>query len=212
MIFKAGVVLLLTFLLLSCSRRSANGSIEIEWKDNLSGDFSFHENWSYPDGVFKNEYGELVCDGLCPEASFKMVDSTGKIYPDSLTKYYNLVDTTHQQYTLQCEAVCYEWAGTDFIEAERVSDSEIRFSTLTNIATHSSLVLTIKDNKCIPQIKLHSISSSEIKTFHLKNGYIKIDKKLWAKNILKAEFDFNFINTHNANLPMFWRGEIYKEF
>lgn len=212
MVFRAGVVLFCALLLLSCGRKNNNGSVSVEWTENLSGDFSFCKNWSYPEGIFKNEYGQLVCDGLCPEASFNMVDSTGRIYPDSITKYYSLIDTTHQQYSIQSEAACYEWAGTDFIDAERISDSEIQFSTLTNIGTHSSLVLTIKDDECIPQIKLYSISSSEVKTFHLKSGYIKIDKELWSKKLLKAEFDFNFHNNHNPNLPMFWRGKIYKEF
>ena len=38
--------------------KSASIPITIEWVDNLSGDFSFTNNWSYPEGVYKNEYGQ----------------------------------------------------------------------------------------------------------------------------------------------------------
>lgn len=38
------------------------GEILITWQDSIAGDFSFKED--YPEGVYKNEFGQLSCDGL----------------------------------------------------------------------------------------------------------------------------------------------------
>ncbi|MBB4037596.1 hypothetical protein GGR21_003516 [Dysgonomonas hofstadii] len=105
-------ILLLT--LFSCKEKQG---IEIRWTDNLEGDFSFTQEWSYPENVFLNEYGELVCNGLCDTILDKMRDENGRIIKDSITHYYQLLDTTHHYYTLHSEAHAHEWAGTNYAEA-----------------------------------------------------------------------------------------------
>jgi hypothetical protein len=95
--------------------------IKIQWIDNLDGDFDFRTKWSYSEGIYRNEFGQLSCDGFCPEGTESMKDSEGKIHPDSLTRFYQLVDTTHQFYSISCEAWCYEWGGTDFITAKQTN-------------------------------------------------------------------------------------------
>ena len=36
-------------------------------KGKLTGDFSFKDNWSYPEGVYWNEFGQLSCEGKTSE-------------------------------------------------------------------------------------------------------------------------------------------------
>jgi hypothetical protein len=124
-ILSALIELIAIIGLLTCnlhtgdSTHAGKGQINIEWSRNIEGDFSFAEKWSYPEGVYRNTYGQLGCDGFCPPEIDLMMDSTGLIYSDSLKAFYKLIDTTHLSHTIQCEAWCYEWAGTDFITARK---------------------------------------------------------------------------------------------
>ena len=94
--------------------------VQIQWVDDLVGDFSFQEVWSYPEGIFRNEFGQLVCDGICPPETENMKDEEGKILTDSLLSYYKLIDTTHLFHSIHSEANAYEWAGTNFIKAKEL--------------------------------------------------------------------------------------------
>ncbi len=182
--------------------------IKIQWIDNLIGDFDFRTKWSYPDGIYKNQFGQLCCDGFCPEGTEPMKDGEGKIFTDSLTKFYQLVDTTHQFHTISCTAWCYEWAGTDFVTAKQKDKNQITCFTHSNSGTHCTLILEIINDSCIPRIELNSISSG-LKTYYCQGGFMKIDKNLWIKGILKAEFNFDFNNTDEPDRKMFWEGKIY---
>jgi hypothetical protein len=102
-----------------------SGEIDIRWAKNLTGDFSFMKNWDYPEGVYKNEFGQLSCDGVCPPEIDRMKDDNGKIYEDSLNAFYKLVDTTHQFHSINSDAWTYEWAGTNFATAKRINADTI---------------------------------------------------------------------------------------
>jgi hypothetical protein len=201
--------------LISCGLKTGNNKIiendeiKIEWVNNLSGDYSFKDKWEYPEGVYKNEFGQLSCDGLCPMEIDRMVDEKGKIIKDSLTSFYQLVDTSHQFYSIESEAWTYEWAGTNFVTVNKVSKDSIIGFTHTNAATHSSLNFTIIRDKCIPAIAINSIRLAENKIFTYKGGRIKIDKNMWDKGVFKAEFDFIFDHKENMEKPMYWKGKIY---
>jgi len=187
------------------------GEIKINWADNLQGDFSFSRNWDYPEGVYKNDFGQLSCDGFCPSGTDRMKDETGKIFEDSLEAFYKLVDTTHQFYSIKSDAWCYEWAGTNFATATKSKDTVFCF-THNNAATHSRLNLIITGNRCTPLIKLSSIAGpGETRTYLCNGGQIEIDRNLYDKGILKAKFDFTFDHKENPAKPMFWKGEIYTE-
>jgi hypothetical protein len=183
--------------------------IKVHWIFDLKGDFDFRTKWSYPEGIYRNEFGQLSCDGFCPEGTESMKDSVGKIYTDSLSKFYQLVDTTHRYHSILCEARCYEWSGTDFIKAKQTNRNLITCTTLTNVGTHCSLILEITNDTCIPRIELNSISQPGLKTYYCKSGFIKIDKDLVKKGILKAEFNFDFNNSEEPDRQMFWKGKIY---
>ncbi len=183
--------------------------IKIQWIKNLCGNFDFRTKWSYSEGIYRNKFGQLSCDGFCPEGTELMKDSAGKIYTDSLTKFYQLVDTTHQFHSIECDAWCYEWTGTNFITAKQITENQTICSTHLNLATHCQLFLEINNDICIPRIELNSIMSNELKTYYCKGGFIKIDSNLWTKGILKAEFDFYFNNTDEPDQKMYWEGKIY---
>ena len=183
--------------------------IKIQWIKNLQGDFDFRTKWSYPEGIYRNKSGQLVCDGFCPEGTELMRDSEGKIFPDSLPRYYQLVDTIRRFHSVLCEAWCYEWAGTDFVEAKRLNKEQVICYTLMNAGTHCSLILELNNDVCIPRIELNSISSPGVKTYYCRGGYIKIDKCCWTKGILKADFNFDFNNTDEPEHKMYWKGKIY---
>ena len=199
------------FFIQYSSSQTTSKPVKIVWASNLKGDFSFTKKWSYPEGVYKNEYGQLSCDGLCPPEIDKMIDSRGKIYKDSLKSFYKYVDTTHLQHTISYDAWCYEWGGTDFIEVYRKSNDTVFCRTLTNVATHCSLELTIKDDYCVAVIDLVSIVAGGNAKFYCTNGSVIIDKDLWKQSILKATFNFNFDHPENPKKPIFWKGNIYSK-
>lgn len=194
------------FVFVSCTEKEAG--IKVQWEENLRGDFSFSEQWSYAENIFRNKFGQLVCDGFCDDAISNMLDGEGRIFEDSVSKYYSLVDTTHFYHTIASEAMCYEWAGTDFSHAYKNGDT-VRCYTECNVATHSSLHMQFVRDECIPHIELNSITPSGKQNFNCKRGSIKVDKPSWSKGILKAEFDFVFDNPQEPDNPLWWRGRIY---
>ncbi|MBK7882767.1 MAG: hypothetical protein IPJ81_02230 [Chitinophagaceae bacterium] len=205
------LIVLFAFSQLQTIAQDKTGAkIKIQWVDNLPGDFSFAKKWSYPENVFKNEFGQLVCDGFCSEELDKMRDSAGRIYEDSLHAYYKLLDTTHQFHTLKADAWCYEYAGTNFIECSKDWDTnELDCSTLSNAGTHCNLLLEsdMQQKYFYPVVMLNSINGRTT-FFQCSSGTIKIDKKSLKKGILKAVFDFKFINTIDKSKPIFWKGKI----
>jgi hypothetical protein len=183
--------------------------VSLKWVDNLTGDFSFKDSWSYPENVYMNEFGQLGCDGFCPPEIDKMKDENGKIYEDSLEAFYTLVDTTHIFHSIKSDAWSEEWAGTNDIIVERINKDTTLCFTQNNAATHSSLNLIITENTVKPTIVINSIiGGNGTKTYHCKSGQMVIDKKLWNKGILKATFDFDFCYDENPD-KMYWRGIIY---
>lgn len=182
--------------------------ININWTDSLVGDFSFTNNWDYPEGVYMNTFGQLSCDGICPIEIENMKAENGQIYKDSLPAFYQLVDTSHLHHTIACDAWCYEWAGTNYVTANKKKDTII-CATLCNAGTHCSLKLTITKNTCLPIIELNSVANNSGHSIYTCNtGKIELDRTLWNKGILKATFSFTFNHQENPSKPMFWKGKI----
>jgi|GEM_PF-712038 len=201
-----------SFTDLSC-KMAIDESVEIQirWVDDLAGDFSFIDNWSYRDGVYRNEFGQMSCDGLCPPEIETMFDENRKILADSLEAFYNLVDTTHYFHSIESEAMTYEWAGTEFISVNRVNKDTVICFTMNNVATHSSLDLVITEKTVKPTIDLISITPSGNMLFYCSGGEMTIDRSFWEKGILKATFDFKFDDKENPDMQMYWKGKIYAE-
>jgi hypothetical protein len=186
-------------------------AVKVTWTDSVAGDFSFRNKWSYQPGVSRMADGQVRCDGLCPPRSEQMLDSAGRILRDSIAAYYRLVDTTHLYHTIASEAHCYEWAGADYIAVQKRHDT-IAADTYCNPATHSSLRLRIKGDKCYATIIENSIRATRVrprKRYYCTRGEITIDSMLLKRGILKGKFDFTFRAPKGFG-DMYWRGRIYK--
>lgn len=202
---------LVALLLLSVQKKETQPglTLKIEWVKNMTDNFSFHHQWSYPEGVYQNEFGQLSCDGLCPPETDAMKDANGKIYPDSLARFYALVDTSHLPHSIQCEAHAFQWAGTHFIQLKKTESNTVEGQTACNVATHSSLHLTLDGNQLSAYIKLIRVTNGTNLIFPLTKGSIQVDKEYYKRGVIKAIFDLEFENTASATDPLFWRGKIY---
>lgn len=196
----------------SKTKKNETGKIRITWIEDLSGDFTFKENWDYPEGIYRNDFGQLSCDGICPPEIERMKDENGRIFKDSLDAFYNLVDTTHQYYSIHSEAQCYEWAGTNFVTARKINNDTTVCFTHNNAATHSCLNLIITKEHCTPTLELNSVANpGNIIIYACKSGQIEIDKELWNKGVIKAIFNFTFDEKENTDKLLYWKGKIYAE-
>jgi hypothetical protein len=115
--------------------------------------------------------------------------------------------------SLECETNSYEYAGISKISADRINKTNVHCYTLSNGATHSILDFTIVCDKIKnARIELNSILARNGKSrfiYPCNGGFIKIDKTLFQKGILKAEFDMKFDNPEIPKETMYWKGKIY---
>ncbi len=209
---KFGISLVFCFFLISfVSFTQTEGPVHIpvSWKKSISGDFSFTKNWSYSLGVDVMSDGKAGCadGGFCPERCYGMLDENGIVLKDSSMIFYQLLDTTHEFHTIKSETNAYEFDGTNIIEAIR-SGRVVNCYTRTGISTHCSLQLEISGDSCKAMIILNSITPDGDALFFGNGGSITIDKKLWKKGILKAEFKLSF-EDHGSCEPLYWEGLIY---
>jgi hypothetical protein len=191
------------------TKRDKPNPIKIQWSENLKGNFSFKNKWSYPEGIFKNKFRQLTCDGFCPSETYDMLDSNGRIKKDSIKSFYKIVDTTHRKHSISSNAWCYEWAGTNFIETQQISNNKIFCKTEINASTHCSLEIQIIGDSCYALIDLKSIIKEENAKYFCTDGTIVIDKSFWEKGVMKAFFNFNFEHLENPKKPIYWKGKIY---
>lgn len=125
--------------------------------------------------------------------------------------FYQLLDTTHEFHSIECKAWCYEWAGTDFISVVKLKNDSIHCETRCGIATHCSFQLDFVKDTCYSSIDLNSIVSGGSAIYYCTEGNIKIDKNMWDKSIMKAEFSFKYRHDENPKKPMFWKRKVYAE-
>ena len=152
------------------NKKSNSEEVPIKWVNNLPGDFSFKDTWSYPEDEED--------------------------------------DTLHIFHSIESDAWCYEWGGTNYITAERINEDTVVCFTECNESTHSSLNLIITENTVKPTIILNSIMDFDEKIYKCKNGQMAIDKNMWKQGILKATFDFDFYHNEDST-RMYWKGNIY---
>lgn len=187
-------------------------SIEIPvlWKSISSSDYRFHEEWSYPLGVYVNQSGQVSCDGFCPIEVDVMKDDQGRIYDDSLPAFYQIVDTTHLPHTIHCTSTSmYEFAGTDFIHFTQ-HEGQLIGITEGSPATHSMLSIRIKESVCSASVRYLSIVSDRPEMiFAMNNGRMILDPIAYEQGIIKGFFDFRFQNDFEPTVPLQWSGFLY---
>ncbi len=208
---KLVFIFMVFFSLLGFLQKQPREKVKVDFINQLHGDFSFAQNWSYPLGVERKEDGKAGCadGGFCPERCYNMLDSNGIVLKDSATLFYRLLDTSHLYHTLLCEANAYEFAGADYFHVYKDSGKFFGFSE-TGIATHSSLELDYRNGRLKAFVVLNSIMQSNGKQiFNATSGYLKIDRTYFNRDTLKAFFDFQFYNHLEPKNPLWWKGWIY---
>ena len=206
-LLKTLIIAVLSF----SSVKTLKNEIKIQWVTELNDDFSFINNWEYREGIYKNQFGQVSCDGFCPEKTRSMKDEKGRILKDSLEVFYQLIDTTHHYHSIQSEVNMYEYSGTHLIEVQRIHKDTIKCITINNASTHSRLIIDLVNENCIAKVDFNSITNIGRHTFHYKSGLFIIDKKEWKKGVLKAKFDFTFENNLDKNTPLYWKGLLYRK-
>ena len=210
--FRHPVLSMILLACISCKTSESSASDRgntIKWSQSLQGDFSFKDQWEYPEGIYKNSFGQLSCDGDCPEGADRMKDATGKIYEDSLQAFYKLVDTTHIAHSLKSETNVYEYFNTNVIEFQQLENGIIRGMSKNNASTHSTLVIEIQGNDYTAWVDYKSIGTSGTLHFPLEKATFQADPKLFEQGVVKAKFDFQFKNMVKPGVPLFWKGLIY---
>jgi hypothetical protein len=172
------------------------GQVELIWNDSLEGDFSFVEDWDYPEGVFVNQWGQVSCDGLCPIEIDRMKDEKGRIYDDSLTSFYTYVDTTHLFHSFEGKVRAYEYGDCHYASASLV-DGKLHIQTEANIATHSTLHIVLDlENESNPITRVYvlynSIRNIPRKVYIALYGTIELSKEQLKNGIIQAKFDLGF--------------------
>ena len=196
----------------ACKGRTANSAIAIAWQDSIAGDFSFAQQWNYPEGVYRNVYGQLSCDGLCPPETELMKDENGKIFQDSLASFYRLLDTTHRYQSLQSDTEAPEFMDAPYVQVKRIHKDTVEVISEINASTHSQLkIKIIKDQYVLPTVTLVSMLPTAKNSYPSLSAQLTIDEKLWKKGVLKAHFNFLFLDEENPNKPIAWKGKILSE-
>lgn len=111
--------------------------------------------------------------------------------------------------SLNCEAWCYEFAGVTEIFAKKDKDGIINCYTIADVGTHSTLRFLI-DGDSVKNVRIELVSiTAYVSMYPLEDGFIKIDKELFQKGILKADFNFTFVHNEETEKFMYWKGKIY---
>lgn len=118
-------------------------------------------------------------------------------------------DFASKSRSIKCEVSTYEYFDCDQIMVKK-NGNVIHFETIPNASTHAILSFSLKNDYIVgAKISLNSIIYGQKKVYKLKSGLFKIDKEAFKKNIIKANFNFDFGNFEGSTKKMFWKGLIY---
>jgi len=167
--------------------------ISIEWVENINDDFEFTKQWSYKEGVYLNSFGQVSCDGFCPERTDQMKDSYGRVLKDSLTVFYQLVDTTHIFHTLKSTNDNEDKSYVNYITASKVNDSTFTLQTTQNSHIYGGLKILLIHSNCYSEIVVISPNPAiGTQYYKLIKGHISIELPTFNKGIIKSKFDLTF--------------------
>ena len=187
--------------------------INIEWTNNLDGDFSFKDRWQYEEttlaAIIKKE-GLMVTGSGDEEELCKKWESKEKELD------YN---TTHYPYTLQTSGQSDQ---LDYILAEQIDPNTVECQssgkTIVDGVGDAWLNLNIVENECYPIIgytkyNIHQfLQSPDIRESNVPapfetiypctEGNITIDKTSWDGGWLKASFSLIFNSSESGNFTL----------
>ena len=182
----------------------------------MDDDFSFTEEWDYPEGVYLNQWGQLSCEGLCPMEIERMKDDQGRIFNDSLAAFYEIIDTTHRFYSHQGIVRTFEYGECNYANA-KVLNGKIHVQTEVNAATHTSLHIVFDtEEKSATECKIYLIYNSirPVKpvVFRVRSGMLEISREKFEEGLVQMSFDLEFEEvSNNPEFEQSWNGLILVE-
>lgn len=186
--------------------------VDLKWVDSLDADFSFTEEWDYPEGVYVNQWGQLSCDGLCPMEIDRMKDDLGRIYDDSLEVFYTIIDTTHIYRSHSAEVRAYEYFEVNHVICS-IENGRVRLETICDAGNHSWLVIEFDENpkSVTPHrafIFFNSVrANTKVECFNVTVGTVELSKAAWENAVVEMVFDLEF-NSGEEKLALMWKGKI----
>jgi len=198
--------------------------LNIDWTDNLDGDFSFKDKWQYDDAtVFNLENKDSVfptrerIDGDLSEFCKKWAAKEDELrkYIDSM-EYINL--TTQYPYTLKT-IYEFKFERFGFMLAEQIDSRTVECQS-NYILSGFVLNLNIVGNVCYPVIGFPEHDNGDFlqplpfvipesytpspfeKILPCKEGSITIDKTCWNEGWLKSSFSFVFDKSDSGTFTL----------
>ncbi len=191
--------------------------VDFVWGDSIDANFSFAEEWDYPEGVYLNQWGQLSCDGFCPMEIDRMKDEQGQIFNDSLSAFYSIIDTTHRYFTHEGIVRTFEYGECNHALAKELN-GKIHVQTEVNVSTHTSLHIVFDSEvKLETEFKIYLIYNGIRNTkpivYLAQSGTLEISKKMFKEGIIKMSFDLKFDDTsNNPEFEQTWKGKILIDF
>ena len=190
--------------------------VDLVWVDSLDGDFSFTQEWDYPEGVYVNHWGQLSCDGICPIEIDRMKDNQGRIFEDSLSAFYSIIDTTHRYFTHEGIVRTFEYGECNHALAKELN-RKTHVQTEVNVSTHTSLHIVFDaEINTETEFKIYLIYNGIRNTkpivYLAQSGTLEISKKMFTEGIIKMSFDLKFEDiSNNPEFEQTWKGKILVE-
>jgi hypothetical protein len=209
---KKGITLLLILGTLainfSFQEKPYDVVIPISWFNNLKGNFSFAQEWSFAENVGLNDAQQIACINNCGKQIEAMTDRNGLIKSDSLDAYYKIVDSTRHYHTIQSRCTIDGWKPTNFIKIRKYGDFAIEGHTTTDSTSKCSLCFRISNNQ-LTAWAYQKQEGRSTKIIRVNGGKIFLDELAFSKGIFKATFSFTFDKEVNSFKALFWSGKIY---
>ncbi|MBL7812638.1 MAG: hypothetical protein JNL57_10485 [Bacteroidetes bacterium] len=180
--------------------------VSIQWKDSVPGDYSFSREWSYNVNVFRNQKGQLVCDGFCDPQLEKLRTKDGIIPVKNRKAYYAAFDTSHFQCNAVISSTMPEFIGSRFFAIRNTGDTFF-LKTHGDPANHSWLELTLMGDSVKCNTRLLSISSDKNRHYEFLRGTVELDKNQYARRQLRGKFYLVFRESESGK-HMAWEGRM----
>ena len=191
--------------------------ININWMDNLDGDFSFKDKWQYSEETFSSIIKAESLYVLGGDDDLIELCKKWETKEKELEENNNI---THYPYTLTTSGESEQF---DFMLAEQINNNTVECQssgkTVINGSGIASLNLNIVENVCYPLIGFTKYDTSPFLQrknlvkqslfpppfeiiFPCKGGNITIDKTCWDGGWLKASFSFIFNDLDSGSFTL----------
>lgn len=210
-ILKKGSVIFILglpfFFIFSFQKTPQDVIIPISWFNDLKGNFSFAQKWSFAENVGLNDAQQIACINNCSKQIEAMTDRNGLIKSDSLDAYYKIIDSTRHYHTIESRCTIEGWKPTNFIKIRKYGDFAIEGHTITDSVSKCSLCFRISNDQLTAWV-YKKMDGGGTKIIRANGGKIFLDELAFSKGFFKATFSFTFEAEINSFKALFWSGKI----